>query len=165
MTWSCLVTAIIARFPSHSASHTVQKEVQFGRQRPSSNGSARRGGHVQHGYDQRTILDDDLSASSHLGRQRGEVARHLGCRDMDRCHMHDHTACSFRVLVRSCSLGSVPSGHEFPLLSAFGGRKAPSSMGKISIAEVPSATLRTGSSTPRHKRCAARSIGEALRSG
>jgi hypothetical protein len=57
--------------------------------------------------------------------------------------------------------------HEkiYLLLSAFGGRKAPSSMGKISTAEAPSATLRTGSSTPRHKRCAARSIGEALRSG
>jgi hypothetical protein len=46
--------------------------------------SARRGRRVQHGYGQRTILDDDLSASSHLGQQRGEVARGLGCRDMDR---------------------------------------------------------------------------------
>jgi hypothetical protein len=44
------------------------------------------------------------------------------------------------------------------------GRKAPSSMGKINTAEVPSATLRTGSSTPRHKRCVTRSICEALRS-
>jgi hypothetical protein len=29
--------------------------------------------------------------------------------------------------------------------------KAPNSMGKISTAEVPSATLGTGSSTPRHQ--------------
>ena len=46
----------------------------------------------------------------------------------------------------------------------FCGRKALSGMGRISIAEVPSATLRTGSSTPRHKHCVTRSIGEALRS-
>ena len=50
------------------------------------------------------------------------------------------------------------------LLSGFGGRKTPSSMGKIRTAEVPSATLRTGSSTPRNKRCLTRSICEALRS-
>jgi len=42
--------------------------------------------------------------------------------------------------------------------------KAPNSMGKISTAEVPSAALGTGSSTPRHKRCVTRSISEALRS-
>jgi hypothetical protein len=69
-------------------------------------GSARRGRRVQHGYGQRTILDDDLSASSHLGQQRGEVARGLVCRDMD-CG-HTHTAVSSMVLVRSCSLGPVP---------------------------------------------------------
>jgi hypothetical protein len=51
------------------------------------------------------------------------------------------------------------------LLSGFGGRKAPSSMGETSTAEVPSATLRTGSSATRHKRCVTRSIGGALRSG
>ena len=51
------------------------------------------------------------------------------------------------------------------LLSGFGGRKAPSRMGKISTAEVPSATLGTGSSTPRHKRCITRQICAALRSG
>jgi hypothetical protein len=51
------------------------------------------------------------------------------------------------------------------LLSGLGGRKAPSSMGRMSTAEVPSATLRTGSSTPRHQCCVTRSIGEALRSG
>ena len=50
------------------------------------------------------------------------------------------------------------------LLSGLGGRKAPSSMGKVSTAEVPSATLGTGSSTPRHKRCVTRQIGGALRS-
>jgi hypothetical protein len=50
------------------------------------------------------------------------------------------------------------------LLSGFGGRKALNSMGKISTAEVPSATLRTGSSTPRHKRCDTQWISEALRS-
>jgi hypothetical protein len=47
----------------------------------------------------------------------------------------------------------------------FGGRRAPSSMGKISTAGVPSATLGAGSSTPRHKRCVTRSTCEALRSG
>jgi hypothetical protein len=41
--------------------------------------------------------------------------------------------------------------------------KAPNSMGKISAAEVPSATLRTGSSTPRHESCVTQSICEALR--
>ena len=38
-------------------------------------------------------------------------------------------------------------------MAGLGGRKASSSMGKLSSAEVPSATLGTGSSTPRHKRC------------
>ena len=51
------------------------------------------------------------------------------------------------------------------LFSGFDGRKAPNSMGKISNAGVPSATLRTGSSTPRAKRCGTQSICEALRSG
>jgi hypothetical protein len=36
------------------------------------------------------------------------------------------------------------------ILSGFGGRKAPSRMGRISIAEVPSAALGRGASLPRH---------------
>ena len=44
------------------------------------------------------------------------------------------------------------------------GRKAPSSMGKVSTAQIPSTPLRTGSSTPRQKLCGTRSIGAALRS-
>jgi hypothetical protein len=50
-------------------------------------------------------------------------------------------------------------------MAGLGGRKASSSMGKLSSAEVPSATFGTGSSTPPHRRCVTRSICEALRSG
>jgi hypothetical protein len=59
-------------------------------------------------------------------------------------------------------LGSRPQGKTVagPLGPGLGGRKVPSGIGKISTAEVPSATLRTGSSTPRHKRCITRWIGE-----
>jgi predicted GIY-YIG superfamily endonuclease len=41
--------------------------------------------------------------------------------------------------------------HKEGTWGGFGGRKAPSRIGKISTAEVPSATLGTGSSTPRHQ--------------
>jgi hypothetical protein len=37
--------------------------------------------------------------------------------------------------------------------SGFGGRKSPNGVGKIGAPGVPSATLGTGSSTPRHKGC------------
>jgi hypothetical protein len=40
--------------------------------------------------------------------------------------------------------------------SGFSGREGPNSVGKIGIAGVPSATLGTGSSTPRHKGCVTR---------
>lgn len=55
-------------------------------------GSTRRSGRVQHGHGQRTIFDDNLSSCAHVGEQRGEVARRLGCRDVDRGHMHDDAA-------------------------------------------------------------------------
>ena len=47
-------------------------------------GSTRRSGRVQHGHGQRTIFDDNLSSRAHVGEQRSEVARRLGCRDVDR---------------------------------------------------------------------------------
>ena len=64
--------------------------------------------------------------------------------------MHGNRAC---MAAENVDLGA---GH-CKMLAGRGGQKAPSNMGKLSIAEVPSAT--------RHKRYVTRSICEALRSG
>jgi hypothetical protein len=62
-----------------------------------------------------------------------------------------HLAISGAIYILGSHMGTLCVLQQI-LLSGFGGRKARSSMGKLSTAEVPSARLRTGSSTLRHKR-------------
>jgi hypothetical protein len=61
-----------------------------------------------------------------------------------------HHRLSLRPRTRTASISPWAAGTTAKILfSGFGGRKAPNSMGKISTLGVPSATLGTGSSTPR----------------